>query len=243
VDGTTGYEEAAALGLMAGLGAAAALGACPAFTPSRSEAYIGVLIDDLITRGTREPYRMFTSRAEFRLLLDIDSADRRLTAHGRRVGLVDDARWERFRESRGRSDRALAWLRSQPLHPSRRMRERVRAHAGVEIGDRPSTLDRLLARSEVGMMALEKVVGPDTDAERRPIPEGFTFRGLAGLSAEAVEKLEQVRPRTLGQASRIPGFTPAALVLLDIHLRRKGRHGVRPGAESRSRRAGDPPAA
>jgi tRNA uridine 5-carboxymethylaminomethyl modification enzyme len=157
------------------------------------------------------------------------------------------------------------------------MRERVRAHAGVEIGDRPATLDRLLARSEVGMMALEKVVGPGTplagldtrgrsyvetrvryegylkrqealvhrlaDAERRPIPEGFTFRGLAGLSAEAVEKLEQVRPRTLGQASRIPGLTPAALVLLDIHLRRKGRHGVRPGTESRRRRAGDPPAA
>ena len=256
IDGTTGYEEAAGLGIVAGINAAARAGACPRFTPSRSEAYLGVLVDDLITRGTREPYRMFTSRAERRLLLDVDSADRRLTPHGRRLGLVDDERWARFRDRRERTDRALAWLGGRTVAPSRAMRRRARERAGLELGGTPIRLDRLLARASVsvddiaalldGEPALdglgahgrgyvecrvkyagylkrqEEEVRRLAAAEARVIPEGFAYRGLGGLSAESMQELERVRPRTLAQASRIPGLTAAALAALDVHLARAG---------------------
>ncbi len=254
INGTTGYEEAAALGLIAGINAAAHLGACPAFTPSRSEAYIGVLVDDLVTRGTREPYRMLTSRAEFRLLLDIDSADRRLTPHGKAIGLVDNQRWERYLKKSRRVDKALRWIRSEPLHPSREMRRKVEETLGVRLGSQPLTLDRALVKATNGLDGLRELFpkssaldGLDASgrgyiecqikydgylrrqaaevkrlarAEQRRIPSMFRYRGLPGLSAESVEKLEEVRPRTLGQALRIPGLTPAAVSILEVVLGR-----------------------
>jgi tRNA uridine 5-carboxymethylaminomethyl modification enzyme len=262
IDGTTGYEEAAGLGLLAGINAASAVGAGPPLTLQRSEAYLGVMVDDLVTRGTREPYRMFTSRAEFRLLLDMDSADRRLTPHGRRIGLVDDQRWQRFQDQRRRVDTALAWLRSRPLHPSHQMRQQVQDALGVRLGTQPITLDRALVKAPAGLAGVERLFPgeqPLADiqtaglgyiecqikydgylrrqesevrrvarAEHRRIPDDFRYQGQPGLSAEVVEKLEEVRPRTLGQASRIPGLTPAAVALLEVLLQRgparKGAH-------------------
>ncbi|MGD8374492.1 MAG: tRNA uridine-5-carboxymethylaminomethyl(34) synthesis enzyme MnmG [Acidobacteriota bacterium] len=259
IDGTTGYEEAAGLGLLAGINAAARAGACPSFIPGREEGYLGVMVDDLITRGAPEPYRMFTSRAEHRLLLDVDSADRRLTPHGRRIGLVDDTAWERYRDRRERSDRALAWLGSRTIAPSASMRRRAREEAGLELGERPIPAERLLARDGVAVEDILALLPPGEDsplrrldgpgrghvecrakyggylkrqereirrlaaAEARSIPAGFRYRDLGGISAESVEKLEEVRPRTLGQASRIPGLTPAALAALDVHLARAER--------------------
>lgn len=263
IDGTTGYEEAAGLGLLAGINAAAAVGAGPPFTLQRSEAYLGVMVDDLVTRGTREPYRMFTSRAEFRLLLDMDSADRRLTPHGRRLGLVDDERWYRFQEQRRLVDAALVWLRSKPLRPSRKLRQQVHESLGVRLGTQPITLDRALVKAPAGLAGVaqlfpgeqplagiqsaglgyiecqikydgylsrqESEVKRVARAEHRRIPEDFRYHGQPGLSSEVVEKLEQVRPRTLGQASRIPGLTPAAVALLEVLLgRAPSPKGARP---------------
>lgn len=246
INGTTGYEEAACQGLIAGINAACALQGREPVVLERTDAYIGILIDDLVTKGTDEPYRMFTSRAEFRLHLRIDNADQRLTPIGRRLGTVGETAWRRFEAAREARTAALAFLArekpplSSPIYASL---------------DRPNggrvSLSQLLKRPQVGLEQLRPALPPglgsglrpadwkaiETEikyagyldqqrrqierlkkAEARGIPASFEYRGLPGLSNEVIEKMERVRPRTLGQAARVPGMTPAALTILDMHL-------------------------
>ncbi len=252
INGTTGYEEAAALGLMAGINAALSVRGESPLLLGREEAYVGVLIDDLVTRGTSEPYRMFTSRAEYRLLLGVDTATRRLSPHGRRIGLLDQAtaatRAERWR----RIDEAVSALEGERWLPNADNRAAFAA-LGVPL-ESPATTADLLRRPEVRPAQLaclsptltalaerDRELAAETvkyagyverqrrEAERVAragalrIPEGFAYRGLAGLSNELVEKLEAIRPETLGRASRIDGMTPAALSLLAVHLERRPR--------------------
>jgi tRNA uridine 5-carboxymethylaminomethyl modification enzyme len=257
INGTTGYEEAAGLGLMAGINAALSVMDAPPLVLGREEAYLGVLVDDLVTRGTAEPYRMFTSRAEYRLLLGVETASRRLGPHGLRVGLLSrqraaatEARWEAI-------DLAIQRLEAERWLPRAEDLRRL-SRCGIGIQAPASTAD-LLRRPEVDADALATVSpvlsGLDraqrrvaseslryagyVDRQRREaervrksgaqtIPEGFTYRGLAGLSNELVEKLEMIRPETLGRASRIDGMTPAALALLAVQLERRSSAGRAP---------------
>ncbi len=255
INGTTGYEEAAALGLMAGINAALAVRREPPLVLARHEAYIGILVDDLVTRGTTEPYRMFTSRAEHRLLLGVDTASRRLTPHGARIGLLPEAVARRNRARWQRLDAALAALEAERFLPDATTRSALGTRGiALEI---PATAADLLRRPELdaedvrgisptlqALDATDRRVVAETvkyagyverqrrEAERltragaRAIPPSFGYRGLAGLSNELVEKLEQVRPETLGRASRIDGMTPAALSLLAVHLERRAADGV-----------------
>jgi tRNA uridine 5-carboxymethylaminomethyl modification enzyme len=249
INGTTGYEEAAALGLMAGINAALAVANEATLVLGREEAYIGVLLDDLVTRGTSEPYRMFTSRAEYRLLLGVDTASRRLAPHGRRVGLLPAERAESATRRWARIAGAIDRAESERWLPDAQTRDRL-ARLGVSLETPASTAD-LLRRPEIGPDTLfevsEVLQGLDKrdrrvlaetikyagyvdrqrrEAERmtragaRRIPHDFVYQGLAGLSNELVEKLERVRPGNLGRASRIDGMTPAALALLAAHLER-----------------------
>jgi tRNA uridine 5-carboxymethylaminomethyl modification enzyme len=240
INGTSGYEEAAAQGLMAGANAAKAVRGEPGFVLGRDEAYIGILIDDLVTKGCLEPYRMFTSRAEHRLLLRIDNADLRLTPAGRLAGLVDDQRWNWFERRRSRFTRNLERLGSSSIRTTT-----GEARPAVELLRRPEVrLDELvgqtgldLAPDEVGreldLASLETVVKYEGYLKReasraarvkregiRRIPAGFPFDCVPGLSNEVVQRLGQVRPDTLGQASRIPGVTPAAVAVLGAFLTR-----------------------
>ena len=254
INGTTGYEEAGAQGLLAGLNAALRAQERDAWCPRRDEAYIGVLVDDLITMGTREPYRMFTSRAEYRLVLREDNADLRLTEKGRELGLVDDERWAVFNAKREAIEQETQRLRSTWMQPNSEQGKAYSAQYGTPLTHEYSLLD-LLRRPEVDYTALVELTGASdipADAaeqveiqakyagyierqqeeierlrqhEQTRLPEDLDYASLNGLSNEIRAKLADVRPQTLGQASRIPGVTPAAVSLLLIHLKKRNALG------------------
>jgi len=243
INGTSGYEEAACQGLIAGMNAACKLMDKDPVVIGRTQGYTGILIDDLITKGADEPYRMFTSRAEFRLHLRIDNADERLTALGRRVGLVRDDRWHLYRTKQAQKVRVLELLERKldpsvlpafQLAPDDRPSFSVwlkRPEAAIAdlrnwiatwLGEEP--VHGLLATVETELKYAgyidqqERQIGKLRAAERRPIPTHFHYESIPGLSREVREKLARVGPGTLGQASRIPGITPAAIALLDVYL-------------------------
>ena len=226
INGTSGYEEAACQGLVAGLNAAARLGGRDPVVVGRMEGYTGILIDDLITRGADEPYRMFTSRAEFRLHLRIDNADTRLTPLGRRSGLVSNARWEVFIRKQRQRERLSAALEThrngQWLKRTEATITEIAPWIEEVLGELPvrGLLTTIETEIKYGgyIQQQERQMERMKGAERRPIPAGFGFQGIPGLSREVQDKLERVRPATLGQAGRIPGVTPAAIAVLDCYL-------------------------
>jgi tRNA uridine 5-carboxymethylaminomethyl modification enzyme len=296
INGTSGYEEAACQGLMAGINAALRVKGEPAFTLDRTEAYTGILIDDLISKGTNEPYRMFTSRAEFRLHLRIDNADKRLTPHGRRLGLIDDAAWADFERKKARAAAFECLLETARVRLEELPEELLKRLDGDGVSVTGTTFAQFLKRPEVvieelapllraklsaggevfagwvaGMDAASSVRTsvetrvPEAEhrapgsaalpawvrnemksveteikyagyldqqrrsmekmrkAERRSIPDWFDYNAISGLSREMQETLNRVRPKTLGQASGIPGVTPAAVSLLHVFLEIQGR--------------------
>jgi len=226
INGTSGYEEAGCQGLVAGINAACRLSGKEPVIIGRTQGYTGILIDDLITKGADEPYRMFTSRAEFRLHLRIDNADFRLTPVGRRAGLVTDERWEtlnRKLQQKERLTKALEQHRNgQWLKRPEASIAEISGWVREILGEEP--VRGLVATVETeakysGYIAQqERQMERMKDAERRPIPAAFGFGRIPGLSREAQDKLERVRPETLGQAARIPGVTPAAIAILDVYL-------------------------
>jgi tRNA uridine 5-carboxymethylaminomethyl modification enzyme len=239
INGTSGYEEAAAQGLLAGINAALSVTGRQPFTLGRSDAYIGVLVDDLITRGCLEPYRMFTSRAEHRLLLRIDNADLRLTPAGREVGLVQDDRWERFVGRRDRLRRNLLALRTGTIGVDgarmpavRRLRQPgvrlshmlERGEVSLDIDAESSSHDISTAETAVkyhGYLKREQSdVVRSRQNESRRIPRDFPYERIPGLSREMVQRFGEVEPGTLGQAGRIPGVTPAAVAVVGAYLER-----------------------
>jgi tRNA uridine 5-carboxymethylaminomethyl modification enzyme len=275
INGTSGYEEAACQGIMAGINAALMVQGRAAFTLDRTEAYTGILIDDLISKGTNEPYRMFTSRAEFRLHLRIDNADRRLTPHGRRLGLIGDEAWTDYEAKQTRAVSLEKLLATRRINPERltatlpdavslgsvvgqtyaqmlkrpevtiealfpMVREELAASSDAQTvfaswlsrtegGDLPAQI-----RNEIKSVETEikysgyldqqkKSIEKLKKAEGRAIPDWFDYTSVSGLSREMQEKLVRVKPATIGQASRIPGVTPAALSLINVYIEIQGK--------------------
>ncbi len=251
INGTTGYEEAAAQGLLAGLNAALSVQDRDAWCPRRDEAYLGVLVDDLITMGTQEPYRMFTSRAEYRLILREDNADLRLTEQGRKFGLVDDQRWRRFEQKRAAIARETDRLASTWIHPGTEQAEALSGKLKSPIAREYSLAD-LLKRPELEYADVAGLKGQactddevaeqvaiqfryegyitrqqgDIERLRRyehtRLPADLDYAVVDGLSNEVRQKLVSARPDTLARAGRIPGVTPAAVSLLLIYLKKRG---------------------
>lgn len=253
INGTTGYEEAAAQGLLAGANAALYAQEKDSWCPARDQAYLGVLVDDLITRGVSEPYRMFTSRAEYRLMLREDNADMRLTEAGRKIGLVDDARWEAFSRKQEAILREQERLRKTYVHPGQVSADVMEKVLGKQI-DREYSMFELLRRPEVSYEALLTLAEGDGEQDEQVrqqieiaakyqgyidrqadeierqrgqedtrLPADMDYREVHGLSIEAQQKLNAQKPETVGQASRISGITPAAISLLLVHLKRRNR--------------------
>ncbi len=249
INGTTGYEEAAAQGLMAGINAALNFQGKEPFILRRDEAYIGVLIDDLVTKGTKEPYRMFTSRAEYRLLLREDNADMRLSHYGKELGLLDDVYMARFEVKKANLDEALEYLRVHHVTPTKEFLAKLESIGAVKINDRTYWMD-VIGRGDFNREKLVTLL-PDFDKyddevmtqilveakysryiEKQQqqilkmddmlkikIPQGFVYKNISGLSNEIVEKLEVATPPTLFSASQISGVTPAALEIIHVHIK------------------------
>ncbi len=255
INGTTGYEEAAAQGLLAGINAVLKVREQPAWFPCRDNAYIGVMVDDLITQGTKEPYRMFTSRAEYRLLLREDNADQRLTEAARQLGLVSDARYRHFCDKMAQLEKNKASLKSTWIQP-----EMLTGDSALKLSREANAYD-LLKRPEVAYADLEQVAVIDNTIpeviksqleveikyegylkrqqdeidkhkrnEQKAIPADFDYQKVKGLSAEVTEKLMRVRPKTIGQAQRIAGVTPAAISLILVYLK---KHTILAGQSAR----------
>ncbi|UOB73564.1 MULTISPECIES: tRNA uridine-5-carboxymethylaminomethyl(34) synthesis enzyme MnmG [unclassified Pseudoalteromonas] len=253
INGTTGYEEAGAQGLIAGMNAALKVQGKDSWTPRRDEAYVGVLIDDLATLGTKEPYRMFTSRAEYRLLLREDNADIRLTEKGRELGLVNDERWQAFNEKMEIIEKEKQRIKDTWIHKDHTVIDQVNALLKAPL-TREASLEELLRRPEIrydDLMAIEGLGSEFTNKaaleqveihtkyagyiarqqdeinkqlrhEETILPKEFDYKTVSGLSNEVVAKLEESRPDTIGQASRISGITPAAISLLLVYLKKQG---------------------
>jgi tRNA uridine 5-carboxymethylaminomethyl modification enzyme len=253
INGTSGYEEAAAQGLMAGVNAALKIHQRKPLILSRSEAYIGVMIDDLVTRGTAEPYRMFTSRAEYRLILREDNADMRLRERGREAGLVSDEQYKRYRGKKDSVEREILRLKKTRVKPGPDINTILASKGTAEISEE-TALEQLLKRPEVEYADIMKI-NPSPEAlhsavagqveiqvkyegyiqrqlqqverfaslEQKNIPPDMTYDDIKGLGTEVKQKLIQVRPVSLGQASRISGITPAAIALLMVALEKRKR--------------------
>ena len=252
INGTTGYEEAAAQGLLAAVNAARQVQDKDAWTPRRDQAYIGVLVDDLITRGTQEPYRMFTSRAEYRLILREDNADLRLTSVARDMGLIDDEHWRAFENKREAIEREQQRLSSVNVHPDSEVGKALSEKLEKPLSRDYKAAD-LLRRPEMDYETLIHIIGEHDDGglspavieqieiqahyegylnrqhaeiekarshEETTIPNVIDYAAVRGLSIEVSQKLSDHRPETIGQASRIPGMTPAAISLLMVHLKK-----------------------
>ncbi|WOX03976.1 tRNA uridine-5-carboxymethylaminomethyl(34) synthesis enzyme MnmG [Microbulbifer pacificus] len=251
INGTTGYEEAAAQGLLAGANAALNAQDRDAWSPRRDEAYLGVLVDDLITSGTKEPYRMFTSRAEYRLLLREDNADLRLTEKGRELGLVDDVRWQAFCDKRESIEREQQRLKDTWVQPGTDAAQLVEQKLPQALAREYSLMD-LLKRPELEYQDVASLKGEPVSDEQvaeqveisakyagyidrqrdeierlqayedTPLPVDFDYAAVSGLSNEVIQKLSDARPDTLARAGRVPGVTPAAVSLLLIQLKKRG---------------------